>query len=326
MNRSILLRLLAYTMLVCSLPIEAVGEKVARLGFIHSDLPQNQSPALSAFWKRLQDLGWIEGQNMTVVLRSANGQVGVMRELVDEVLRTGVDVLVPMTTPGVLAAKEATRTIPIVMIGVGDPVGAGIVPSLAHPGGNITGVSLGFGGELSGKYIEFLREALPQLTTVAVIYDPDNPSSRAIAGDLKGVAQRTNLQIRLIEMNSQDEMEPAFKKARHQAQAAVVPTSAFAITNRHEITALAERYRVPAIYALGEYVDAGGLMAYGPDQAEMFGRAAEYVDRILRGATPTDLPVAQPTRFPLSINLRAARALGLKVPDSLLVRADKVIR
>lgn len=325
-TRFLMLLLAAATMLVGPATGEAWAERVARLGFIHSDLPKNESPALSAFWQRLHELGWSKGQNLIVVLRSANGQTSMLRELIDQVIQSGVDVLVPMTTPAVLAAKEATSTIPIVMIGVGDPVGAGIVPSLARPGGNITGVSLGFTEEFSGKYLELLQEVLPRLSTVAVIYDPDNPSNRALAEHLKVVAPTRRLEIRLIEMNSPDELDPAFNKAHRQAQVAVVLTSAFAITYRQEITALARRYRVPAIYPLGEYVDAGGLMAYGPDQAEMFSRAAEYVDKILKGAAPAELPVAQPTRFSLSLNLKAARALGLKIPESILLRANNVIR
>ena len=325
-TRLLMLLLAAATMLVGPATDEAIAEKVARLGFIHSDVPKNESPALSAFWQRLHELGWSKGQNLTVVLRSANGQTSMLRELIDQVIQSGVDVLVPMTTPGVLAAKEATSTIPIVMIGVGDPVGAGIVPSLARPGGNITGVSLGFTEEFSGKYLELLQEVLPRLSTVAVIYDPDNPSNRALAEHLKVVAPTRRLEIRLIEMNSPDELDPAFNKAHRQAQVAIVLTSAFAITYRQEITALARRYRVPAIYPLGEYVDAGGLMAYGPDQSEMFSRAAEYVDKILKGAAAAELPVAQPTRFSLSLNLKAARALGLKIPESILLRANNVIR
>ena len=325
-KRFLILLLAASTMLLGSAPEKAVAERIVRLGFVHSDLPKNQSPALSTFWQRLTDLGWIKGRNLNVVLRSANGQVGLMRGLIDEVIQSKVDVLVVMTTPGVLAAKGATSTIPIVMIGVGDPVGSGIVPSLARPGGNITGVSLGFGDELSGKYLELLQEILPRLSTVAVIYDPDNPGIRKLAGNLKVIAQRRHLELRLIELNSPDQIDPAFRQANQKAQGAVLLTSAFSITHRQEITALAERYRVPTIYPLSEYVDVGGLMAYGPDQAEMFSRAAEYVDKILNGARPADLPIAQPTRFSLLLNLRVAKAMGLKIPESILARADSIIR
>ena len=181
----------------------------------------------------------------------------------------------------------------------------GIVPSLARHGGNVTGVSLGFTQELIGKYLELLQETVPRLSTVAVIYDAQNANNRKLAEHLTVVAPARRLKVWLIEMDSQNELDPTFKKVHQEAQAAVVLTNAFAIIHRHQITALAQRYRVPVIYSLSEYVDAGGLMAYGPEQAEMYRHAAEYVDKILKGAIPADLPIAEPTRFQLSLNLAA---------------------
>ena len=304
----------------------ARAEGIARMGFVHADSPDNEPPAVKAFWQRLRELGWIEGQNLVIVSRIADGQSAPLLKLMTEIAQSKVDVIFTLTTPAALAAKGTTSTIPIVAAAVDDPVGSGVIHSLARPEGNITGFSLGLGDELIGKFLELLQEIVPRLSTVAVISDPDNAINRRITETLEGMSSRTRLQLRFIHLKQLNALDRVFALARRKAQAAVVLSNSLTVAHRQEVAAMAARYRLPTIYALGEFVDAGGLIAYHPDQVLMFRHAAEYVDKILKGVSPRDLPFEQPTRFLLSLNLTAARALGLKIPDTILLRADRVIQ
>lgn len=294
------------------------------MGFIRA--PDNEPPALKTFWQRLRELGWIEGQNLVVVSRIGNAQSAALPKLMTEIAQSKVDVIFTLTTPAALAAKGATTTIPIVAAAVGDPVGTGVIRSLARPEGNVTGFSLGLSEDLSAKFLELLQEVVPGLSTVAVISDPDNAINKQITQTLEGMSTRARLQLRFIHLRHLSDLDRVFGLVRRKAQAAIVLSNPLTISYRQQVAAMANRYHVPTVYSLGEFVEAGGLLAYHPDQVVMFRRAAEYVDKILKGASPKDLPFEQPTRFLLSLNLTAARAIGLKIPDAMLMRADRVIQ
>jgi len=294
------------------------------MGFIRA--PDNEPPALKTFWQRLRELGWIEGQNLVVVSRIGNAQSAALPKLMTEIAQSKVDVIFTLTTPAALAAKGATTTIPIVAAAVGDPVGTGVIRSLARPEGNVTGFSLGLSEDLSAKFLELLQEVVPGLSTVAVISDPDNAINKQITQTLEGMSTRARLQLRFIHFRHLSDLDRVFGLVRRKAQAAIVLSNPLTVSYRQQVAAMANRYHVPTVYSLGEFVEAGGLLAYHPDQVVMFRRAAEYVDKILKGASPKDLPFEQPTRFLLSLNLTAARAIGLKIPDAMLMRADRVIQ
>ena len=243
-----------------------------------------------------------------------------------EVLARNIDVLYTWTTPGAIAAKNATSTIPIVAASMGDPVGSGIVAGLAHPGGNLTGVSSGWGRGIAGKWLELLQETVPHLSSVAVTMNPDLPVHRDLAKELEVIAPTRGVKLRIIEVRAAEVLDQAFEQARRSAQAVLVVAEPITVTNRTRVTMLVAKHRLPAIYGLRDFVDAGGLMAYGFDQVVMFRRAADYVDRILKGAKPADLPIEQVDSYQLIVNLKTAKALGITFPESILQRADEVIR
>jgi putative ABC transport system substrate-binding protein len=275
----------------------------------------------------LRELGWIEGQNLIVERRWADGHLDRLPALMTEVIGRNVEIILTGSTPGAAAAKNATGTIPIVVIGMGDPVRSGLVASLAHPGGNLTGMSMGFGDEFSGKWLQLLQETIPGLTTVAMIVNPNNAVARDLAKDAEALAPKRHLRIQIIEVREPEDFKGAFEQARRQAQAVLVHGDGLlTVHHRTEITALAAKYRLPAIYNHLWFVDSGGLMAYAPDLAVQFRRAADYVDKILRGAKPGDLPIEQPTQYVLVVNLKTAKALGLTIPESILLQANEVIR
>ena len=300
------------------------AQKVVRVGFVNPYSPSTAPRRVSAFWDRLRELGWVEGQNLVIETRWADGQVARLPALMAEVIERKVDVLVTYGTRPAIAAKNATTTIPIVVI-TGDPVRAGLVASLAHPGGNLTGLSMGF-AEVAGKRLELLQETVPHLSTVAMIGNPDNPMVREMAKGLEATAPTRSLKARLIEVREPQTLDRAFKQARQQAQAVLILGDLLTFEHRRQIAALAARYRLPAMYPGREYVDSGGLMAYGADTTILFRRAADYVDKILKGAKPADLPIEQPTQYELIVNLKTAKALGITIPESILLRADEVIR
>jgi putative ABC transport system substrate-binding protein len=244
----------------------------------------------------------------------------------DEVIGRKIDVLVTFGTPAAIAARNATTKVPIVAAVMGDPVGAGLVASLARPGGNVTGLSSGHDERFISKLLELVKETIPRLTTVAVIRNPNNPATRRQTEALRVSAPHLGVKIRIIDVREPDELERAFKEAARWSQAVVVLADPLIRLHQQQIIALAAKHKLAGIYQFPDFVDAGGLMAYGPDFVVLFRRTAEYVDKILRGAKPADLPIEQPTRYVLSVNLKTAKALGLTIPESILLRADEVIR
>ena len=301
------------------------AQRVVRVGFVNPASRSIGSRALTQFWERLRELGYVEGQNLVIEARWAEGRYDRLPELMAEVIGRKVDVLVTYSTPAAAAAKNATSTIPIVAAGMGDPIGSRLVASLARPGGNLTGLSLGWAEGIAGKWLELLQETVPQLTTVAVIANPDNPLSRVQAKQLQAIAPTRGLKLWLTEVREPGALDRAFGQAGQQAQGVLVLPDPLIAALRGQLTALAARHRLPTIYSLRDFVDAGGLMSYGPDMGVQYRRAAEYVDKILKGALPADLPIEQPTQWTLVVNLKVARALGLTIPQSILLRADEVI-
>ena len=274
----------------------------------------------------LRDLGYVEGKNIAFEYRFADNKVDRLPALADELVRLKVDVLV---TPGIneaLAAKNATRTIPIVFMISADPVVAGLVDSLARPGGNITGFT-DIGAVLAGKRLELLKETVPKLSRVAVLWDPQNPSSAQVWKESQLPARELGLQLHSMEVSSADKYESAFKEATKARSGALASTSnALANSNQKRIADLATKNRLPAIYPREDWITNGGLMSYGPDRADVYKRVAVFVDKILKGTKPADLPVEQPTKFEFIINLKAAKQIGLTIPPNVLARADRVIK
>jgi len=263
---------------------------------------------------------------LIIEARWADGKYDRLPALMAEVLGQKVDVLVTYGTEAAVAAKSATSTVPVVVAGMSDPIRSGVGASLARPGGNVTGFSMGFDQSISGKWLELLHEMVPQISTVAVIANPDNLIGQRLAKDLENIAPARALKLRLIEVRAAGALDRAFEQAGRKAQGVlVVPDSLFG-AHRWQVAALAAKYRLPDMYPARDYVEAGGLMSYGPDFSAGWRRAAEYVDKILKGAKPGDLPIEQPTKFEMVINLKTAKALGLTVPENLLLQADEVIR
>jgi putative tryptophan/tyrosine transport system substrate-binding protein len=325
---SVLLTLVTATAVLWAAPADAAdsAQKVVRVGFVDPESRSTGMRGTAAFWQRLRELGWVEGENFTVERRWADGQLDRLPALMAEVVGRNVDVIVTSSTPAVMAAKKASNTIPIVVPAMGDPVGLGFAESLAHPGGNVTGLSLEMTQDLIGKWMELLQEIVPRVSKVAVIANTGSAFVRKQVKEVEAIAPRRGVKLRVIEVRDAESLDEAFKEARRQAQAALVLPDPMTLHHRNEVTALAARYRLPVMYGFLEFVDAGGLAAYGVDNTVLFRRAADYVDKILRGASPGDLPIEQPTQWSLAINLKTAKTLGLKIRESILVRADEVIR
>jgi putative ABC transport system substrate-binding protein len=302
--------------------------KVARIGYLAANLAAN--PHLQeAFRQGLRDLGYVEGRNVVIEYRFAEGKFERFPALAAELVALKVDVIVAPGTPAALAAKQATRTLPIVFPVAVDPVQSGLVASLARPGGNVTGLSALI-PELVGKCLEQLTQAVPGVSRVAVLWQPGGIDERTEQDQLKGAevaARALGVRLQFVEARGPADLDRAFSDmTRARAGALTVLTSVMFVNERRRLVDLAAKNRLPAVYAQREFVDAGGLMAYGPNLADLFRRAATYVDKILKGAKPGDLPVEQPTKFELAINLKTAKALGLTMPPSLLQRADEVIQ
>ena len=302
------------------------AQRVARMGFVMPGSASVNPRGISGFWDRLRELGWVEGANLIVERRFAEAHFERLPALMADVIALNVDVIMTGSTPGATAAKNATRAIPIVVVGMGDPVRSGLVASLAHPGGNLTGMSTGFGENFSGKWLGLLQETVPRLSTVAMIMNPLNSVAQNLAKDAEALAPKRHLKVEIIEVRDAQALESAFEQARREAQAVLVHGDPVTLENRTQIIALAAKHRLPAMYNLLDFVDSGGLMAYGPDFPALFQRSADYVDKILRGAKPADLPIEQPTEYVLAVNLKAAKALGLTIPQSILLQANEVIR
>jgi putative ABC transport system substrate-binding protein len=286
----------------------------------------DSDPVLAIVRRKLAELGYVEGQNIRFEYRGAYGQVDRLPSLAEELVHLNVDVIVAVATPEVQAAHQATRKIPIVMVAVVDPVASGLVASLARPGGNITGLSL-LSAELSGKRLELLKEVVPGVSRVAVLWNPTNPSNALQIGATKVAAQALGVQLQPLEVRGPQDLERAFQAAtRGRAGALIALDDPVLVTHRTRIVTRAAKIRLPAMYGLTGYAKVGGLMTYGPNIPDLFRQAAVFVGKILKGAKPADLPVEQPTKFELVINLKTARALGLAIPESILLRADEVIR
>jgi len=300
-------------------------KKVPRIGVLYSGSPSSNAASREALRQGLRDLGYIEGQNIAVEHRYAGG-VAEYPNLATELVRLKVDIIVASSTPGAQAAKNATTTIPIVFIGVGDPVGTGVVDSLAHPGGNVTGFSNLTPG-LAGKQVELLKEAFPKISHVAVLLETANAGNAVSLKEMKVAAEALQVTLQPVEFRSPDDFEPAFSAIkREHASALIVLRSPVIRTHRTQIVELAIKSRLPAMYPDRELVDAGGLMSYGPNPFEVYRDVARYVDKILRGAKPADLPVEQAMKVEFIVNLKAAKQIGLTIPPNVLARADKVIK
>jgi putative ABC transport system substrate-binding protein len=329
MNRRAFLTALSGGLLAAPLAAEAQqAAKVARIGYLAASLAA--TPHLpEAFRQGLRDLGYVEGRNVVIEYRDAEGKFERLPALAAELVAIKVDVVLAPPTVAALAAKQATRTLPIVFAAVADPVGSGLVTSLARPGGNVTGLS-NLAPELVGKCLEQLTQAVPGVSRVAVLWQPGAVPERTEKDILKGaeVAGRAlGVRVQFVEARGPADIDRAFSDmTRARAGALTVLPSNMFLIERRRFVDLAAKHRLPAVYPWRESVDAGGLMAYGPNLADLFRRAATYVDKILKGAKPADLPVERPTKFELVINLKTAKALGLTIPPSLLRRADEVIQ
>jgi putative ABC transport system substrate-binding protein len=306
-------------------PIAAHAQqvKVPTIGFLGAGAQSAWTHWTAAFVQRLRELGWIEGRTVTIEYRWADGRTERFREIAEEFARLKVDVIVTVGS-AVYAAKEATSTIPIVFAIAIDPIGSGMVDSLSRPGGNITGVSIQ-ATELAGKRIELLRQILPELRRIAVIANVNYPASVLEVAEVREVARKSGSEVKLLEVRRAEDIGSAFDGLGNETQALYVCASALFNANIARINTLALGARLPTITSLREYVEAGGFMSYGASNTDQFRRAGETVDKILKGAKPADLPVEQPTAFELVINLTTAKALGLKIPEAFLLRADAVI-
>jgi putative ABC transport system substrate-binding protein len=299
--------------------------KIPRIGILSPFSPADTALWHQAFLRGLRDLGWVDGKNITIEYRYSDGRNDRLPELIADLVRLRVDIIVTAVTNDTLAAKNAAGGIPIVMAAAGDPVATGIVASLARPGGNITGLSQ-MNPELTGKRLELLKEIAPNISSVAVLLNPDDPISILGRNEIELPARKMKVELHLLEVRSTSELDKAFQeaaKARVNALA-IMPNPAF-VTNLKRIADFAIQNRLPSMYHLREFANVGGLLSYGVDRIDLFRRAATFVDKILKGASPADLPIEQPTKFELVINLNTAKALGLTVPPQLLARADEII-
>ena len=301
--------------------------KVPRIGFLGVTSPSDRPPLLDAFRQRLRELGWVEGQNIVIDYRYAEDRVDRLPDLAAELVRLKVDLIVSMGTQGVTAAKNATETIPIVMIAVRDPVGTGLIASLARSGGNVTGVSGSAGLEIVAKQLELLKETVPKIRRVAILSNPANAYHQLAIREVNVAARSLGVQLQLLEARGPNEFDGAFAAmAKERVGALLVLSDAIFGSHRTRLADLAARSRLPAAYGVRDSVEAGGLMSYGPSILDSYRQAATYVDKILKGAKPADLPVEQPMKFELVLNLKTAEALGLTIPPLILFQADEVIR
>jgi putative ABC transport system substrate-binding protein len=311
-------------------PVSAEAQeaaKIARIGFLAASLAVTPQ-LLEAFRQGLRDLGYVEGRNLVIDIRDAEGKLERFPALAAELVALKVDVILAGSTPHAVAAKQATRTLPIVFAAADDPVGSGLVDSLARPGGNATGLSL-LAPELVGKRLELLKQAVPGVTQVAVLWQPGGLGERTEQDQLKDAdvaARALRVRVQFVEARGPADIDRAFSDmTKARVGILTVLTGAMFYTERRRLVDLAAKNRLPAVYPWREGVDAGGLMSYGAHLPDLFRRAAAYVDKIVKGAKPADLPVEQPTKFELVVNLKTAKALGLTIPPSVLARADEVI-
>ena len=322
-------RILRFACALASLAAPAAAQaqqaaKVARIGFLAWGSPPPSDRYGEPFRQGLRELGWVEGQNIVVEYRWAEGRSDRAADFAAELVRLKVDIIVAFATPAIQAAKSATKTIPIVMGVSTDPMGTGFITSLARPGGNITGVSL-MSPDLAGKRLQLLREVLPSITRVAFLASGRSPAGRLFVQETQVAARKLGVQIQPVVIGGPEEFEGAFSAMVRERAGALVVQPLFT-NHRQRIVALAARHRLPMISDFKEFADAGALMSYGPNARETYRRAATYVDKILKGTKPADLPVEQPTRFELVINMKTAKALRITIPQSVLIRADQLIQ
>ena len=320
----------ALTGVFAAAPLAASAQpavKMRRIGYLVSGASSGNAPLLEALRQALRELGWVEGQNIVIEYRFAEGQFDRLPALAAGLVRLNVDIIVAAPTPAAVAARNATGTIPIVIINVGDPVGLGLIASLARPGGNVTGISWSVGLELLSKQLELLKEVVPAARRVAILSNPANPVHALLIGDVKVAAQSLGVQLQILEARDPNQFEAAFAAmVRERAGALVVVSDSMFSLLRARLADLEAKNRLPSMHGTRLNVEAGGLLYYGPNFADQWRRGATFVDKILKGAKPGDIPVEQPTKFELVINLKTAKALGLTIPQSLLLRADEVIR
>ena len=301
--------------------------KIPRIGVLAAATPATAAHLVEAFKQGLHEHGYVEGQNVVLELRFGDGKAEQFPILAAELVRLKVDVIVALTNPVIDAVRQATQTIPIVMPAASDPVGAGFVASLARPSGNITGLT-GYSPELNGKRLELLKEAFPKLSRVALLLSPNFPGSTLDLKETESAARALGLRMQPLEVRDDSDIDRSFKAMiKERADALTMfPGHPVLFVNRKKIVELAANHRLPTMYSLIEFVEAGGLMFYGPDLLVGYRRAADYVDKILKGAKPAELPVEQPTKFDLVINLKTAKQIALTIPPNVLARADRVIK
>ena len=304
---------------------QRTAAKVYRIGILETTSQTLNAANVEAFKLGLKELGYGEGRNLAIEYRSADGRAERFPDLASELVRLNVDLIVTRGTPAALAAKNATNTIPVVMAAIGEPVNTTVIATLAHPGGNVTGLSA-FWAELEAKRIELLKETIRRLARVAAFFNMSNPAGRVAWKAVDGAARALGIQPQLFDVRKPEDFTIGFAAAvRQHADAVAVGIEAITQANRRLIADLALKHRLPTISPAREFVDAGGLLSYGANYPDLYRRAAGFVDKILKGAKPGDLPVEQPTTFELVINLKTAKALGLTIPPSLLARADEVL-
>ncbi|MGQ0579773.1 MAG: ABC transporter substrate-binding protein [Betaproteobacteria bacterium] len=310
------------------LPVNVYAQKPAvprRIGFLLV-ISSPEGKEAQAFRQGLRDAGYVEGRDVVIEWRNANGVYDRIPDLVADLVQSKVDAIVVETTRAAQAARHDAPTTPIVMALVGDPVGSGLVASLAHPAGNVTGLS-SMKSDLSAKLLQLLKDAIPRLTRVAVLWNPDTPWHAKVIEELESAARKLSIGLSLVNVRAPEQLEPAFSTMRRaNAQALYLIESPLFSTHRATVLKLLSKARLPMIESERKFVDAGGLMSYGTNVEDLYLRSAVYIDKILKGAKPGDLPVEQPTRFELVVNLKTAKALGITIPQSILLQADEVIR
>jgi putative ABC transport system substrate-binding protein len=328
MTASRLVLMITLTIGLLAAPLAAAAQpapKVPRIGILSPFSLPDSAHWHQAFRHGLRDLGWVEGRNISIEYRFAEGKDDRLPEFASELVALKVELIVATTISAAQASKNATRTIPIVLTAAGDPVATGLVESLAKPGGNVTGLSQ-MSPEMAGKRLQLLKEIVPNVARVAVMWNPQTPTSVLAWKEIQLAARDLGVQLHSLEVRTPHEFDKAFEEARARTGAVAIMPSPLFVRNLRRIADLAAKSGLPAISHVTEFAESGGLVAYGPDRADLFRRAAGYVDRILKGAKPADLPVEQPTKFELVINLKTAKSLGLTIPPAVLARADEVLK
>ena len=327
-SRTLLVAALLLAVAAAGPPVDAQqAPKIAKIGYLAPGAPAAAASNLEAFRQGLRDLGYVEGKTVVLEVRYSEARFERLPELARELVGLKVDVIVTATDVAIAAVKRETQTIPIVMATSTDPVGTGLMASLARPGANVTGVS-SISPELSGKRLELLRETVPGLSRVAFLWNPDVRGNVLDYKETEGAARLLRLELQSVEVSRTEDLDRAFSDVTNQRAQALILSAGNPVgfANRGQIASFAQKNRLPSMYPQKDFVDAGGLMSYGPSNPDMRRRAAVYVDKILKGAKPADLPMEQPTKFELVINLKTAKALSLTIPQSLLRRADQVIQ